>query len=396
MKILIVNESVVAGGAEIQAAREKAYFTGKGHIVALLTFDSQYPLQLERTPDNCYNIPINFNNLQKLYHRLFRSRKYSKLIKKVFDSFEPEYIHINHTKHLPLDVFAIVKKYPCVQTLRDYGFICPKDTCIKQNGSICSGYKCKECLKCVEGRKAAFFKYFNMSRLNRKRCEAVDIRVAPSQALADACNKNNLETRCLNNPFDFSILHKSDASPDAKVYLYYGTVAEEKGIIQLLEVFDDFHKSNPEVSLWIAGRIADGFNSKFMQLIKGKDYIRYHGVLKNKEIMDLFKDVYCVVVPSLWIENYPNTVLESMANKTLVIGTNRGGIPELIKDDRMLFDILSHEDILSKLQYAHDLLRDEYIEIVERNFKRVLENNSQERYYEKLCAIYKTISNRRA
>lgn len=395
MKILIINESIIAGGAEVQAAREKDYFTKKGHSVALLTFDPHYPMNLKSNPDNSFNIPVDFNNWQKMYHRLFRSRKYSKLINQVFEVFEPEYIHINHTKHLPLDVFAIAKKYPCVQTLRDYGFVCPKDVCIKPDGSICSGYKSKGCLKCVEGRKDAFFKYFNMSRLNRKRCEAVDIRVAPSQALADACTRNDLETRCLNNPFDFSILRKTESSPEAKVYLYYGTVAEEKGIIQLLEAFDAFHKINPEVSLWIAGRIAGGFDRKFMQLIKDKDYICYHGILKNQNIMELFKKVYCVVVPSLWIENYPNTVLEGMANKTLVIGTNRGGIPELINDDCMLFDIQSQEDILSKLQYAHDLSRDEYIEIVERNFKHVLENNSQEKYYERLCAIYKSISIKR-
>ena len=224
MRIIIINESVIAGGAEIQAAREKKYFTDKGHEVALLTFDPAYPLNVKKNEDNTYNIPVKFSNLEKAYHRLVRSRHYTQLIGTVFDDFKPEYVHINHTKHLPLDVFSIVKDYPCVQTLRDYSFICPKETCIKDDGTTCSGYKSGGCLKCLGSRKDGYFKYFNMSRLNHKRKEAVDIRVAPSQALADACTANDLKTECLNNPFDFSILKKKKQHQNPSLSLLWQNI----------------------------------------------------------------------------------------------------------------------------------------------------------------------------
>lgn len=392
MRIIIINESVIAGGAEIQAAREKKYFTDKGHEVALLTFDPAYPINTKLNEDSTYNIPVKFSNIEKAYHRLFRSKHYAALIRAVFDDFHPEYVHINHTKHLPLDVFSIVKDYPCVQTLRDYSFICPKETCIKDDGTTCSGYKSGGCLKCLGSRKDGYFKYFNMSRLNRKRKEAVNIMVAPSQALADACTENDLKTECLNNPFDFTILKKKEATPGSKVFLYYGKISEEKGVIQLLEAFEEFFHYSPEAELWMIGGIPESFQGVFEGKIAGKSYIRYMGLMTNTEIMELYKQIYCVIVPSLWIENYPNTVLEALASKTLVLGSNRGGIPELVGNKELLFDVLSKKDIIKKLIYANNLDKTTYLAIVKDRYEYVLNNNSQELYYERLCKIYESIS----
>ena len=48
---------------------------------------------------------------------------------------------------------------------------------------------------------------------------------------------------------------------------------------------------------------------------------------------------YCVIVPSKLFDNYPTTVLEAMGNKTLVIGSNVGGVAEIINDPLFLFDL---------------------------------------------------------
>ena len=39
----------------------------------------------------------------------------------------------------------------------------------------------------------------------------------------------------------------------------------------------------------------------------------------------------CVAVPSVWYENSPNSILESFAYHTPVIGSNFGGMAELIQ-----------------------------------------------------------------
>ena len=124
-----------------------------------------------------------------------------------------------------------------------------------------------------------------------------------------------------------------------------------------------------------------------MSLTKDKNNIKYLGVMKNQEIMDLYKDVYCVVIPSLWLENYPNTVLEAIANKTLVIGSNRGGIPELIGNENLLFDITKKDDLYNKIKYAIELDEDTYTKFVNARYEFIKNNNSSDAYCDKLSKI---------
>lgn len=69
-----------------------------------------------------------------------------------------------------------------------------------------------------------------------------------------------------------------------------------------------------------------------------KEYknIKFLGRLNNPN--DIIKQVDLVVVPSK-ADSCPNTVLESLYNNTTVIGSNAGGIPELLNDDTALFEL---------------------------------------------------------
>jgi len=46
----------------------------------------------------------------------------------------------------------------------------------------------------------------------------------------------------------------------------------------------------------------------------------------------ILKNARFTVVPSIWHENFPYVIVQSFAMGKAVIGTKRGGIPELIKD----------------------------------------------------------------
>ena len=148
-----------------------------------------------------------------------------------------------------------------------------------------------------------------------------------------------------------------------------------------------FASNRDDVELVFAGQVDDDYESEFTSLCAVAANVNYLGLLKYDEIMALYPSVYCVVVPSLWMENYPNTVLEALANKTLVIGSLRGGIPEMVGDDRFLFEPTQVKEILSVLSVTYSLRASEYQEIVDINYERVLKNNSIELFYERLTAI---------
>jgi len=60
-----------------------------------------------------------------------------------------------------------------------------------------------------------------------------------------------------------------------------------------------------------------------------------------------------VVLPSLWEENYPLVVREALLYGTPVIGSNLGGVPEIIEDgvNGYLFDPYREGDLREKVQH---------------------------------------------
>lgn len=393
MRVLLINEFDSCGGTEIQSKREIKMMSEKCFEYYYLTFDPNYVSNEQEK--NHYNIPISFNNFKKIYHRIFTSKKYTRMISKIINEIKPEVIHINNLVNLPLDVYKSVMNYPTFQTIRDFGAVCPKSTCIFNDFSACKGYKnhnCKKCLKSLDLK----VKYTILKKINKYRLNAVNKFICPSQALTDLCTLNGIKTNCVNNQFDFSIIKKEAATYDKKTFMYYGKISEDKGVTLLINAFNKIIKEYSDYKLIFIGAIDKKYETTFNQLILHNENITYLGLMKNAEIMDIYKDIYCVVVPSLWLENYPNTVLESIANKTLVIGSNRGGIPELIGYDDLLFDITKEEDLYSKIKYAIELDKDKYIEFTENRYNFIMNNNSSDAYCNKLIQLMNSLINDKA
>lgn len=382
MRILMVNDLQVEGGAEVQHWREYDLLRSKGHEVYSLTFDGNVPL----SDGPKFNIPIQQNDAQKLVTRAFRLGP-KKKIHAVLDEVKPDLVHVNNVVKCPLAIYGALAKYPCVQTIRDYGAICPKSTCVHPDYSPCGGIKLADCSLC-ELSRIQTLKSKLMSGIEHARRACVDIFVAPSQALADACTRNGLETLCLNNPFDFSKLLERNIDFSSRGFLYYGGISENKGVGRLLEAFDRFSSVHPDASLMLAGRVAPEFRSQLEKALKVNKRIEYLGVLENDEMLRVLSCAYCVITPSLWIENYPNTVLEPLAAGVLVIGSNRGGIPELIQNNELLFDVTDITSITGCMERAYTLSEEQYRSITSASARRVRENNSLDRFYERLLDVF--------
>lgn len=396
MRILLINELYRAGGAEVQTLREIGVLREHGHKVFHITFDNNLPRGWNEDHFNFHQENCNWH-IKKM-KRYFIDRKLKKELCQIIESISPDLIHINNMTYKSVTVYSSIGKWKCIQTIRDFGAVCPRGLCVDLQYNACSGVKDKYCAgRCNSSGKIKHYLYLIMdqiylNRVNKVRQTHIKNFISPSQYLTDICKNNHFDISCINNSFDFSAIDNFDKINigDKKIYLVYGLVAKHKGIKLIVEAFELF-SINRNVELRIIGKIDEPFKDEFMNLISKSKKIKYLGVMEYEEIIEYLKSIYAVIVPSLWLENYPNTALEGLAMKCLVLGANRGGIPELIDDERFTFDILKKEDIINRLIYSYTLSNEEYKNIVLNNYSRVILNNNLRTYYERIINKFEQI-----
>lgn len=110
--------------------------------------------------------------------------------------------------------------------------------------------------------------------------------------------------------------------------IFAGRLSKEKGIIELLEMFDKIPK---DVHLIIIGK---GPEEKLVkEKIKKSENLHYMGYQSNENTLKLIKGSDLLVQPSL-AEGISSTILEAMACETPIIASKVGGNLELITDKK--------------------------------------------------------------
>lgn len=395
MKIAIMNDLLICGGAEMQSRREKEILESKGHEVYLVTFDHNFHINdtIYNQNNGFFNIPVENTGVGKIKSKLCFNKELYNKIRTVLEKLKPDIIHVNNFYLASITQYRSLKGFKAVQTIRDYSAVCPLSTCIYKNYNICKGIKYNNCILKCSNYKILIKKYiYNITYKLRKKY--VHEFICPSEKLTEYCKDHYYNIECINNPFDFSKINKFDKmiDYDTKKYMYYGAVNAEKGVFKLLEAFNKF-SINRNVKLIIAGK-ADKINFNKLKPYLKNSKIEYSGFLSYDKIMKKLQEIYSVIVPSLWMENYPNTVLEGMCTECLVLGSNRGGIPDMLKDNKgIIFDILNTNDIVKVLEKSYNMSIEEYKSIVLNAKKYAMYNNSINKYYERLINCFNSVIN---
>ncbi|MDP5104875.1 MAG: glycosyltransferase family 4 protein [Polaribacter sp.] len=346
MRIAIINTLYAPnqiGGAEksVQALAENFVLTGNKVIVICLGKEaSSYLLndvivEVLKIENDYW--PFELEN-KKAYQKFSwhlkdaSNTKYNNTISELLSRFNPSILFTNNLTGFSTKVWSIAHKLniKIVHTLRDYYLQCPSTTKFKNNLN-CD----KTCLNCKL-----------LSIPKKTDANKVDYVIGISKfILKDHINNGyfkNIPNKVIYNGFDITNNRISETK-DTLVFGFIGQINRSKGIELLLESFSKI-KKNQTWKLLIAGTIEQEYLN-FLKTINNSNQIEFLGYTKS----DLFfNQIDVLIVPSLWNEPFGRVVFESIMNKKPVIASNKGGLSELLSNNKKyLFNPVEKE--LTKL-----------------------------------------------
>lgn len=372
MKILILNMFYypnLIGGAEHSVKLLAEHLAAKGHKVSVLTMDGMFSSDLYKAEKingvsiyRAYDKSIyqrrilnnKTNNIDKLWNgiHLVYNPKMNRIIKRIIDFTRPDIIHTNNLASMSCQVwkYASKKGYQVVHTLRDY---CLMDWTTVLGGSKTSLVK----IYCLYQRA-----------LSNKLKGMI---TAPSQAILSTFLKDGFFKNCGHKCVPNSIVvdweklgrciqEKKSRNNDAVSFLYAGVLSENKGVKKMIQAFCRCNHKN--ISLCICG---DGTLLEWVKKIAKEDKrIQVMGKLSVEALSKEYERADILIVPSLWAEPFGRIVIEAAQYAVPIIGSDRGGIPGIVK--RLQYGICYNADSVEELK----LLVDKYSE--RKNVRRLI------------------------
>lgn len=288
--------------------------------------------------------------------KIIYSFEAKKKILQVIDDFKPDIVHMNNINFqlTPSVIYGIKKRgIPIVQTVHDYQMICPNhllynfekneicEKCLKGSYFHCAKNKCihgsrvKSIIGAMEARLYALLGTY----------KKVDLYITPSyfleNKLLSAKKLYQGKTKTIHNFIDKKKFTR-EAKKCGEYIAFAGRLAKEKGI----ELLAETAKLLPEYTFLVAG---EGPEKHLLENIAN---IKLAGFLSGDRLVDFISQARVFVVPSIWYENCPLSILEAQCLGVPVVTMNNGGMAELVQDGvtGLLVREPSPEEMAAKLR----------------------------------------------
>ena len=162
-------------------------------------------------------------------------------------------------------------------------------------------------------------------------------------------NPQDTKTRTVHNGIDLLAFRQMPAkapmqlNADDFLLVYSGRVNREKGIMELIEAMNQL-KEHQNIKLLVIGSSFYGnannendFAKKLKEMAEPlKDRIIFTGFIPYSDMPNYLSMADVAVIPSVWEDPFPTTVLEAQAMGLPIITTRRGGIPEEVTEENAI------------------------------------------------------------
>jgi len=327
--------------------------------------------------------------------RMLYSFENNRLMERLLSDYNVDIAHAHNIYHRVCpSVFYVLRRrrVPVVMTLHDYKLGCSTYSFYRDD------HICTECLsagrvrviknRCTKGSltlslfhflEAEFHGLLDIYGRN------VSFFICPSLfSLRKHAEIGVDEKRLVHIP---NFIDASAYEPDYEgrdYLLFVGRLSREKGVRTLLDAVKGL-----DTRLRVVGDGPMGDEYRAYVKDEGISNVVFEGYKAGRELDGLFRNASFLVLPSEWYENAPMTVLESFAHGKPVVGSDIGGIPEMVLEGRtgLLFRPGDPEDLREKIKYL--LSRPSMIAAMGREArKKAEEEYNEEVHYQRLMEVY--------
>jgi len=407
MKVLLVNKFFYPrGGSESALFLTDRVLEQHGHQVAV--FSMAHPSNLRSRFEKYFVSSVDFDESRspalrlKAAGRILYSFEARRKLESLLREFRPDVAHLHNIHHqISPSILHTLRTHsvPVVMTLHDYKVVCPTYRLLLrgQPCELCRRGRYYQCFlqKCSKGSRAKSFlnsleMYLHHDILRTQRL--VDVYVSPSRFLKDKVAEMGFKENVILLPNGLDLEgFKPARGPGEKRFVYFGRLAQEKGLDTLLSAL-----KGSKIRCLIIGEGPLRSELERRARRESLTHVTFCGYLPS---MDLRREVgrsRAVVVPSVWYENNPYNVLEAFGLGRPVIASRIGGLPELVRDGRTGWTFTTGD--ASELRNRMESLLDEPGRALEmgRNARRMVERLSGAGvHYRGLMAAYRLARERR-
>jgi glycosyltransferase involved in cell wall biosynthesis len=273
----------------------------------------------------------------RMVGRMVWNRRAEQGMAEAIRRFRPDVAHLHNVYHQlspsilkPLAGAGV----PVVLTLHDYKLVCPTYQFLDQ-GEICTRCvgrrfwnapltRCRDGSLLASTTMALDISIHTLLRSYGR----VDAFICPSGFLAGQMAAGKVFPDRLHVIRHFVDLAGVAPKPQPGGHVVLaGRLSHEKGadvaVRAMARLGDGAH-------LHIAGDGPDRAALEALAAREAPGRVTFHGRLTRHRLLDLLRESSVAVVPSVWHENQPMAVLEALAVGLPVVGTELGGVPELV------------------------------------------------------------------
>ena len=402
MKILMVNKyHYLRGGSERYQFELTRLLESHGHDVVFLSTSAP---ENEDGHEAMFIDGVDFDRSEGTLQsvatalRVIYSRTARRAMEAAVDRYRPDVVHLHNIAHhfSPSILLALgARGVPAVQTLHDFKLVCPTYRLLS-HGRICE--------RCAGGRyHHVLTQRCNRGSLARSAVNAVesylhaflhsyrhvDRFLCPSRFLLNKVAELGAPRERLEHTPLFIDTDAVTPHPEPGAYaVFVGRLSPEKGLRTLLEAAS----LAPDVPLRIVGNGPARGELEAFRAARQLRHVEFLGRLEGAELERVWGGAAFTVVPSEWYENFPMTVLESMALAKPVLASALGGLEEMVADGDTgrLVPAGDPERLASAMR---ELMADRALlaDMGRRARQHARAEWTPERHYQRLLAIYSAV-----